>query len=314
LSIAYILFDRAMEHRMRDLDQLEEHDPEERSSRTGIIVMMAGAVALGLGLAVFTALNQAKGSHGVPEADPLDQLDRVAGAVARGAGSKGDNQVQAVQAEPKAEPAVDATKLTFERSLSENEERPEVLAALEAAAREEETLAAAHAEAKNTPDKLPVVDDVAPLPAAALLEKAARDAEDAEPGATPRREERIRVSLPAGLVASSASGKLAMAARHDKLVAASLPKRSTLPRAHVGAEGEYTLQVISFDSAGPAQEFADGLRAKGYEAFVTMGDIDGRGRYYRVRIGPFSTKPQAEAVRHTFETIERMNVIVVKRP
>jgi DedD protein len=312
LSIAYILFHRAMEHFMRDLDQLEEHDPEERSSRAGIVVM-AGAVALGLGLAVFAAFNQAAGPRGVPEADPLDQLDRVASVVGRGAG-KADSQAQAATADPKAEPAVDATKLTFEHSLSENEERPEVLAALEAAAREEETLAAAHAEANSAPDRLAVVDEVAPLPAAALLEKAERDARDDEPAAAPGREERIRVSMPAGVVASSASGKLAKAARHDKLVAASLPKRSTLPRARVGAEGEYTLQVISFDSAGQAQEFADGLRAKGYEAFVSMGDVDGRGRYYRVRIGPFSSKPQAEAVRHTFETVERMNVIVVKRP
>jgi DedD protein len=313
LSIAYILFDRAMEHFMRDLDQLEEHDPEERSSRIGIVVM-AGAVALGLGLAVFAAFNQAAGPRSLPEADPLDQLDRVASAVGRGAENKTDGPVQAVTADPKAEPAVDATKLTFEHSLSENEERPEVLAALEAAAREEETLAAAHAESKTAPDRLSVIDDVAPLPAAALLEKAERDAQDDERAVTSGREERIRVSMPAGVVASSASGKLAKAARHDKLVAASLPKRSTLPRARVGAEGEYTLQVISFDSAGQAQEFADGLRAKGYEAFVSMGDVDGRGRYYRVRIGPFSTKPQAEAVRHTFETVERMNVIVVKRP
>jgi cell division septation protein DedD len=302
-----------MEHVMRDLDQLEEHDPEQRGSRMGIEVM-AGAVALGLGLAVYSAFNQAAGSHSVPEPDPLDQLDRVASAVGRGAATNTDGQVQAGSADPKAEPAIDATKLTFERALSENEERPEVLAALEAAAREEETLAAAHAAADSAPDRLSVIDDVAPLPAAALLEKAERDARDDVPAAPVGREERMRVSMPAGVVASAANGKLAKAARHDQLVAASLPKRSTQPRARVGAEGEYTLQVISFDSAGQAQEFADGLRAKGYEAFVTMSDIDGRGRYYRVRIGPFSTKPQAEAVRHTFETVERMNVIVVKRP
>jgi cell division protein FtsN len=311
LSIAYILLHRAMKHRMRDLDQLEEQDAEGRSSRTGVIVM-AGAMAIGLGLAVFTVMSQAADSRSSSESDPLDQLDRVVSAAGKGRPEDLDTQVQAVSADPKADPAVDATKLTFERALTDNEERPEVLAALEAAAREEETLSAAHPEDRGAPDRLPVVDEVAPLPVSALVERAERDAEDDALLAQPRIE-RVRIAIPAGLVASSANSKLAKSARHDKLVAASLPNKSTLPRARVGAEGEYTLQVISFDSAGPAQEFADGLRAKGYEAFVSVGDIDGRGRYYRVRIGPFSTKPQAEAVRHTFETVERMNTIVVKR-
>jgi cell division protein FtsN len=311
LSIAYILLHRAMKHRMRDLDQLEEQDAEGRSSRTGVIVM-AGAMAIGLGLAVFTVMSQAADSRSTSENDPLDQLDRVVSAAAKDRPEDLDTQVQAVSADPKADPAVDATKLTFERALTDNEERPEVLAALEAAAREEETLSAAHPDERGAPDRLSVVDDVAPLPVSALVEKAERDAEDDALLAQPRSE-RGRIAIPAGLVASSANSKLAKTARHDKLVAASMPNKSTLPRARVGAEGEYTLQVISFDSAGPAQEFADGLRAKGYEAFVSVGDIDGRGRYYRVRIGPFSTKPQAEAVRHTFETVERMNTIVVKR-
>src|SRR4051812_12596817 len=76
LSIAYILLHRAMKHRMRDLDQLEEQDAEGRSSRTGVIVM-AGAMAIGLGLAVFTVMSQAADSRSSSESDPLDQLDRV---------------------------------------------------------------------------------------------------------------------------------------------------------------------------------------------------------------------------------------------
>ena len=54
---------------------------------------------------------------------------------------------------------------------------------------------------------------------------------------------------------------------------------------------------MSFDNAAQAQQFASNLRAKGHEAYVTMGDIDGRGRFYRVRIGPFKTKALADQLK-----------------
>jgi cell division septation protein DedD len=182
-----------------------------------------------------------------------------------------------------------------------------VIAALEAAAREEATLATAESP---TPPATPKTAEAKPVvesqPVAAVDDGYEEQLEQL-------REERVPKAMPAGMAASSASHKLAKAARHDKLVADALPKQSSQPRARVGEEGEFTLQVISYDTAAAAQAFASGLRSKGHEAFVVAGEVDGRGRYYRVRIGPFKTKPQAEAYRHTFEEQERMNTIVVKR-
>ncbi|HEX4352743.1 MAG TPA: hypothetical protein VHZ95_07520, partial [Polyangiales bacterium] len=275
---------------MRDLDQLEEQDPEERGRRTGTVVM-AGVAALVLSGAVFVMVSEAAGAHS-KEPDQLDQLDLV--APERSAPTPSDTQTQAAT-DAKPEPPVDATKLTFEHSLTENEERPEVLAALEAAAREEQALAPRRVDVQATPDRLSVVDDIAPLPssalrgalppsaaepaplsAAALVEKAARDARAADDDSD-ERVEMHRNAMPAGVAASSANDELTKAARHDKLVAASLPKQTAaMPRAHVGTEGEFTLQVISFDTPVAAQQFADELRTKGHEAFVAMGDIDGR--------------------------------------
>ncbi len=42
-------------------------------------------------------------------------------------------------------------------------------------------------------------------------------------------------------------------------------------------------------------------------------DIPERGRFYRVRIGPFDTQREADAYRHRFEDEERMNTIVIRR-
>jgi DedD protein len=304
LSIAYILSDPTMENIMRDLDQLEEQDPEERGRRTATLVM-AGVVTVAVVSAVFAMIVQATSTHSAPEADPLDQLDRV---VAKNSAGKADTRVQPATAEVPVEPKVDATKLSFEHALTENEERPEVLAALEAAAREEETLGTADLS-KTGERRLPVVENVPPLPAAAL--EASDDVDD-EPQLV--REEHIQNAMPAGVAASSASNKLAKVARHDRLVAASLPKLTGLPLARMGSDGEFTLQVISYDTQSAAQQFSTELRAKGYEAFVAVGDVDGRGRVYRVRLGPYKTKQQADAARQLFETQERMNTIVVKRP
>jgi cell division septation protein DedD len=289
-----------MENRMRDLDQLEEHDPEERGRRIGTM-LMAAVVTVGLTLAIGVVIGKAAEPRDVNEHDPLDQLDRVANPATAATDDS------APELAPKALPPVDTTKLTFERELTEREERPEVIAALEAAAREADTLAAAESPTQpaspKTADAKPVVES---QPVAAIDDGYAEQLEQL-------REERVPRAMPAGMTASSASHKLAKAARHDKLVADALPKQSSQPRARVGEEGEFTLQVISYDTAAAAQAFASGLRSKGHEAFVVAGEVDGRGRYYRVRIGPFKTKPQAEAYRHTFEEQERMNTIVVKR-
>jgi len=303
---------------MRDLDQLEEQDPEERRRRIGTW-FMAAVIVLALILAIGVVMTRSAEPRDSAEHDPLDQLDRVAGpALATTADALTDR--------PKTVPAIDTSKLTFERDLTEHEERPEVLAALEAAAREEQSLAheqspaqpsSPASAAKPDPRLEPVTaakpdPQVKPTPEARPA-KARAPVADADDEPEQARVERVQNAMPAGMAASSASHKLAQAARHDKLVANALPKPSSQPRARMGEDGEFTLQVISYDTSTAAQAFANGLRNKGYEAFVVTGEVDGRGRYYRVRIGPFKTKPQAEAYRHTFETQERMNTIVVKR-
>ena len=56
------------------------------------------------------------------------------------------------------------------------------------------------------------------------------------------------------------------------------------------------LQVDQLRPPEPSRAFAEGLRAKGHAAFVVAADIPDRGRYYRVRIGPFKGREQAEGV------------------
>lgn len=85
------------------------------------------------------------------------------------------------------------------------------------------------------------------------------------------------------------------------------------PASSAGHDGLYTLQVVSYQSSNEANLFADELRARGHASFVMRADIDGRGTFYRVRIGPFESKHEAESYRKDFEDREQMNTFVVKR-
>ena len=124
--------------------------------------------------------------------------------------------------------------------------------------------------------------------------------------------------LPAALPASVGAGKvrqnLARTAKHDPLVTTAMVEPRGKEQAPPGRDGEYTLQVISYDRPEPAQAFAKGLRARGHKAFIVSADVQGRGRFYRVRIGPFESKWKADIYRRKFEEEECMNTFVVRRP
>jgi DedD protein len=119
-------------------------------------------------------------------------------------------------------------------------------------------------------------------------------------------------TLPAARLAQDDVARLSRVAEHDALVAQAMPREaSTGGRVAAGAEGAFVLHVVSFEDRGEADRFADALRARQHRAFVAQADVPGRGRYYRVRIGPFSTKREAESYQQSFESVEHMHTIVV---
>ncbi len=117
--------------------------------------------------------------------------------------------------------------------------------------------------------------------------------------------------LPAGRVVTSDNLRLSRLAKHDPLVASALPKRATSGLAPAGTEGAFTLQVVSYDVREPAEAFAATLRSRGHKAFVTQAEVPGRGRFFRVRVGPFTTRKEAEAYQSRFEHDEHMHSLVV---
>lgn len=120
----------------------------------------------------------------------------------------------------------------------------------------------------------------------------------------------IAAGLPAAVTAGPDAEVVEHAAKHDPLVAATVPE-NTKPAA-AGHEGRYTLQVISYRNAQEARIFASALRKRGHAAYVTTGNVEDRGMHWRVRIGPFETRQQAQSYRTTFEREEGMNTFIVR--
>jgi cell division septation protein DedD len=120
----------------------------------------------------------------------------------------------------------------------------------------------------------------------------------------------IKAAMPAAVTAGPDGSVVETAAVHDRLVAATVHEKA--PSAPAGHEGRYTLQVISYKNAEEARIFASALRKRGHAAYVTTGTVEDRGTHWRVRIGPFDTRQEAQGYRATFEREEGMNTFIVR--
>ena len=83
------------------------------------------------------------------------------------------------------------------------------------------------------------------------------------------------------------------------------------PAVPAGHDGGYQLQVSSFRTQAEANQISDQLRARGHKSYVVEAHVVGRGTWYRVRVGPFSTQHAAAAYRTSFEAKEHVVPFVV---
>jgi DedD protein len=83
------------------------------------------------------------------------------------------------------------------------------------------------------------------------------------------------------------------------------------PSVGAGHDGGYQLQVSSFRTQAEASQFSDQLRARGHKSYVVEAHVVGRGTWYRVRVGPFTTQHAAAVYRTSFEAKEHVVPFVV---
>ena len=151
--------------------------------------------------------------------------------------------------------------------------------------------------------------DIRPEVAVAVA-AATAELEHLDPVTNPPPRSDIAAGLPAAVTAGPDGEVVELAAKHDPLVAATVPAHTKA--APAGHEGRYTLQVISYRDPQEARIFASALRKRGHAAYVTSGNVEDRGTHWRVRIGPFDTRQEAQSYRTTFEREEGMNTFIVR--
>ncbi|HET9553763.1 MAG TPA: SPOR domain-containing protein, partial [Anaeromyxobacteraceae bacterium] len=74
------------------------------------------------------------------------------------------------------------------------------------------------------------------------------------------------------------------------------PKADT--PAHAAKAGAFAVPVVATANQAEAEKLAAKLEA--YQPRVETADVPGKGRFYRVRVGSFGSKPEAEKFLKTF--------------
>ena len=68
--------------------------------------------------------------------------------------------------------------------------------------------------------------------------------------------------------------------------------------------GRYTIQIGAFQKEGEAKQIVNKLKSKGYPAFIKTAEVPGKGTWYRVRIGTFSTRVTAKLYAGNLKNVE----------
>jgi len=119
------------------------------------------------------------------------------------------------------------------------------------------------------------------------------------------------VPLPAGTLLSATP--VTQRPRDDltKLAANASHVSDTAELAPAGMDGGFQIQIASFKDQGDADAFVLDLRKRGHKAYRQSAYVPERGLWYRVRVGPFKTKFEADQYKKQFEKTERVAPFVI---
>ena len=128
----------------------------------------------------------------------------------------------------------------------------------------------------------------------------------------PKKEEDLKLEPQAEKPRPSTPEKTQTKTRDtQKKVPTSLKKKSLVVSSSVPG-GTYTVQVASTKDARAADQVVKKLQTKGYRAYKTKAEITGKGTWYRVRVGGFGSRSQADKVRAQLQKYGYKGMVVKK--
>ena len=90
-------------------------------------------------------------------------------------------------------------------------------------------------------------------------------------------------------------------------------KDADKPKKKHDADGAtFTLQVSSFQDKSEAEALLSTIRSSGYQAYLTTAEVDGKGTFYRVRVGKYGSMDAANDARAEFEKTAKRSALVTR--
>lgn len=221
---------------------------------------------------------------------------------------------------PRTDPAVE--KQRAEEKAAKEKMIAERKAAEEKAAAERE----AHAAKMAEQEKIQREQDAAQRAAKEKL-LAEQKAVAAKTGTEAPAEEKAQVAVAAAPV----EAKTVAAEKPVEVAVADAPTPTrTTPKASINdaferaqpkpaspsgtaGEGDFTLQLSASQNPTEAEAFAQRLRSRGYAPYVVAGEVEGRGTFYRVRMGSFPTRDAAARYLADFKRETQMDGFIATR-
>ncbi len=163
--------------------------------------------------------------------------------------------------------------------------------------------AARDPEAKPAPSPVP-----APAPApAAVVKPATLSADLGEPRAAVARAE---VPAPASSPSPAEETPTRTGGLKDAFARATAP---TPAAGDTDPDGAWTLQLSASQSRDEADRFAAKLRERGYAPYIVSAQVEGKGTWFRVRMGSFKNREAAQKYLVDFKRETQLDAFVATR-
>ena len=99
---------------------------------------------------------------------------------------------------------------------------------------------------------------------------------------------------------------------NEKPIPKPAPAPVPAPVPKVEAHAKFILQVAAYGERSQAESLAKKLTGQGYDnPRIAEKEVPGKGTYYRVRVGPFSSRPEALKVSERLEKELRVKALIV---
>ncbi|MDB4964049.1 MAG: Sporulation domain protein [Myxococcales bacterium] len=89
-------------------------------------------------------------------------------------------------------------------------------------------------------------------------------------------------------------------------------KESKEAREAKEAKQRFTLQLSSFQDKAEAEAFLSSVKAQGYQAQITQAEVEGKGTFYRVRMGTYRSLDAASTAKKDFESASNKSASIMK--